>query len=140
MAVIHYQRRHFNDALIVLERVFKIIEAVEETVAQTTCLLLLDLYIAKRVPEKALVVLQYLEKTLATSAKQKEDKSEKKSGGGDDGDGDEGHKSPDRDMLKFYLHQYKARNKLPLYCTTSLLLSKKAGLESVCHVGGGTGP
>lgn len=96
MAVIHYQRRHFSDALIMLERVFKIIEAVEETVAQTACLLLLDLYLDKRLPEKALVVLQYLEKTLATSTKQKEDKSEKKTDA--DADADAGHKSPGREM------------------------------------------
>jgi hypothetical protein len=33
-------------------------QAVEENVAQTVCLLLLDLYIAKRLPEKAGFVLQ----------------------------------------------------------------------------------
>lgn len=107
LAVVMYQRRHFNDALQMLERVFKIIEAVEENVAQTVCLLLLDLYIAKQMLEKAGFVIVYLEKILANGLKAK-DEAKGDSGGGDGGDGD-GSKSPDRELLKFYLHQYKAR-------------------------------
>lgn len=43
LAVLHYERREFAAAEVLLERVFKVVEAVEESVARRLCLLLLDL-------------------------------------------------------------------------------------------------
>lgn len=45
LAVLHYERREFSAAEALLDRVFKVVEAVEESVARRICLLLLDLYV-----------------------------------------------------------------------------------------------
>jgi len=108
MAVVHYQRRQFESALTILERVFKIVEAVEEVVAQRICLLLLDLYLANRMPDKAGFVLEYLAKTLVSNGNVKQ--KEQTNDGGDDGDNNQKSASvSDKELLKFYLHQYRAR-------------------------------
>eukprot|EP00041_Stephanoeca_diplocostata_P023688 m.587572 g.587572 ORF g.587572 m.587572 type:complete len:746 (+) comp22353_c0_seq1:363-2600(+) len=132
-AVVLYQRREFSAAAVLLSRVYKVIEAIEEGIARRICLLLLDLYLILYQPDNAFHVLQYLERLAGIS-----NNSQGKTGGapaggggrenplspGDEGSGgtsgadsgvaDDGAtaavpSNTPTDVMKFQLHQYRGR-------------------------------
>ena len=99
LAVVHYNRHEFVAASNVLDKVFRVVEAVEEGVARRVCLLLLDLYIVLYRPDKAALVLQCLERLASAGGGTAEDKK----GGNGGGSKEDGGASTD--LLKFQLHQ-----------------------------------
>eukprot|EP00039_Didymoeca_costata_P014336 m.230275 g.230275 ORF g.230275 m.230275 type:complete len:665 (-) comp15998_c0_seq5:271-2265(-) len=131
LAVVLYKRRHFDNALSVLERVYKIIEAVEEHLAQKICLLLLDLYIVKAMPEKAGFVLTYLEKTLTANQQKKDaENGENEGEAAPDQDEQKAGNNAEKEKLKFYLHQYKAR----IHVLTRSMKACKREIKSALNV------
>eukprot|EP01051_Picozoa_sp_SAG22_P027029 SAG22_NODE_8847_length_626_cov_1.267552_1_plen_112_part_10 len=64
-AVLLFQMKQYGKVLAILERLYKQIEPIEEALATRICFLLLDVYFAMQMPEKAAPVVQHLEKVLA---------------------------------------------------------------------------
>ena len=63
-AVILFQMKQYGKSLGLLERLFHRIEPIEEHLAVRICFLLLDVYFSLQLPEKAVVVVAYLDKAL----------------------------------------------------------------------------
>lgn len=63
-AVIQFQMKQYGKALSLLERLFHRIEPIEEHLAVRICFLLLDVYFALQLPDKAVIVVAYLDKAL----------------------------------------------------------------------------
>ena len=63
-AVLLFQMKQYGKVLAILERLYKQIEPIEEALATRICFLLLDVYFAMQMPEKAGPVVQHLEKVL----------------------------------------------------------------------------
>eukprot|EP00051_Salpingoeca_urceolata_P011949 m.148531 g.148531 ORF g.148531 m.148531 type:complete len:699 (-) comp17318_c1_seq2:181-2277(-) len=112
-AVMLYQDRELQKARAVLEKAFKFIDAADEAIAQRVCFLLLDLYLQAYLPDQAMVVLTCLEKMLgnasassggAANGQGGEDEAKPASSEGGDGQPQE-----EANLLRFYIHQYKAR-------------------------------
>ena len=57
--------RRFGKSLVLLERLFSRIEPIEEPLAVRICFLLLDVYFALGLTEKAVPVVTHLDKALA---------------------------------------------------------------------------
>ncbi|CEM04325.1 unnamed protein product [Vitrella brassicaformis CCMP3155] len=64
-AVLSYQLRNYEQARSILEDLFKRIEPVDDFLAVKICLLLMELYLTIREPERAADVLAYFEKPQA---------------------------------------------------------------------------
>ena len=64
-AVLLFQMKQYGKAYSLLERLFARIEPIEEHLAVRICFLLLDVYFALQLPEKAIAVVTYLDKALA---------------------------------------------------------------------------
>ena len=63
-AVLQFQMKQYGKALSHLERLFHRIEPIEEHLAVRICFLLLDVYFALQLPDKAAIVTAYLDKAL----------------------------------------------------------------------------
>ncbi|XP_022083973.1 CCR4-NOT transcription complex subunit 10-like isoform X2 [Acanthaster planci] len=63
-AIILYHMRQHHEAIQILEKLFQIIEPLEENLAHKILLLLIETYLCTYQPEKALGILAYLEKLL----------------------------------------------------------------------------
>lgn len=106
-ALLHFQTRQYRKALVILEKVFRNIEAVEDGVNFRICFLLLDLYLLFSLTEKAGYVMAFLERSMASGAgdgggKGAPGKGEKEGGGGET-------EGTEDSNIKFYIHQYRAR-------------------------------
>ncbi|XP_033626303.1 CCR4-NOT transcription complex subunit 10-like [Asterias rubens] len=63
-AVILYHMRQHHEAIRILEKLFQIIEPLEESLGHKILLLLVETYLSTYQPEKALAIISYLEKQL----------------------------------------------------------------------------
>ncbi len=68
-SVILYHTKQYASSLDILKSLFKDIEPIEDYLAVRICMLLMDLYVILRLPEKGLSVLAYLEKMHVTMTK-----------------------------------------------------------------------
>ena len=69
-AVLLFQMKQYGKVLVILERLYKQIEPIEEALATRICFLLLDVYFEMGMPEKAGPVVMHLEKVLAPTGRQ----------------------------------------------------------------------
>ncbi|KAJ8302570.1 hypothetical protein KUTeg_018966 [Tegillarca granosa] len=79
-AVILYHLRQYKGALNILDKLFQFIEPLEEHLAKRILILLVELYLCTSQPEKAMGMLNYMEKTVFNGGKtekvEKENKEE----------------------------------------------------------------
>ncbi|XP_041454807.1 CCR4-NOT transcription complex subunit 10-like isoform X1 [Lytechinus variegatus] len=106
--LLHHLRQH-HQAIRVLEKLFQVIEPLEEWLAVRILLLLIESYLITHQPDKALATLVYLEKLMQTSEAKKE-AAEK----GKDSSKDEEHRPVDTEKVKAKIHQFKTKCYLQL--------------------------
>eukprot|EP00057_Strongylocentrotus_purpuratus_P006888 XP_011661362.1 PREDICTED: CCR4-NOT transcription complex subunit 10 [Strongylocentrotus purpuratus] len=97
--LLHHLRQH-HQAIRVLEKLFQVIEPLEEWVAVRILLLLIESYLITHQPDKALATLVYLEKLMQTSEAKKEAADK-----GKDSKDDE-HRPVDTEKVKAKIHQH----------------------------------
>lgn len=105
--LLHHLRQH-HQAIRVLEKLFQVIEPLEEWVAVRILLLLIESYLITHQPDKALATLVYLEKLMQTSEAKKEAADK-----GKDSKDDE-HRPVDTEKVKAKIHQFKTKCYLQL--------------------------
>ncbi|KAF5301348.1 hypothetical protein FQA39_LY10746 [Lamprigera yunnana] len=66
-AVLLYHQKQYNEAVRIMERVYKFIEPMDETLAQQVGLLLVELHLSTKQPDKASCLLNFLENQLFNS-------------------------------------------------------------------------
>ncbi|XP_029211498.2 CCR4-NOT transcription complex subunit 10-like isoform X1 [Acropora millepora] len=111
-SVIYFHLRQYTKALPLLERLFKIVEPLEETLGYKICFLLIEIYLTLYKADKAHNVLTILENLVFGSSKQVE--SQVIQGGlqAQLGPGNQSAVQTVKDVdesLKISIHQYKAR-------------------------------
>lgn len=65
IALVHYQTKNFDKAVEILEKLFKLIEPLEEGLAYKICFLLVECYLSTYQTEAAALVVYYLDKQMS---------------------------------------------------------------------------
>ncbi|XP_038068340.1 CCR4-NOT transcription complex subunit 10-like [Patiria miniata] len=107
-AIILYHMRQHHEAIRILEKLFQIIEPLEENLAHKTLLLLIETYLCTYQPEKALAMLAYLEKLLF-SPETSGNKGGSESSNKDNKDSNTEESSVDPEKYRPILHLLKTR-------------------------------
>ncbi|XP_071507714.1 CCR4-NOT transcription complex subunit 10-like [Diadema antillarum] len=113
--LLHHLRQH-HQAIRILEKLFQVIEPLEEWLAMRILLLLIESYLISQQPDKAHGTLVYLEKLMQSSEAKKESGDKGKDNKDDD------RRPVDTEKVKARVHQFKTRCYLQL---KSLKLCKR---------------
>ena len=68
ISLVHYQTRNYEKAVVILEKLFKLIEPLEEGLAYKICFLLVECYLSTYQTEGAAVVVYYLDKQMTAKS------------------------------------------------------------------------
>ena len=68
IALVHFQTKNFDKAVVILEKLFKLIEPLEEGLVYKICFLLVECYLSTYQTEGAAIVVYYLDKQMATKS------------------------------------------------------------------------
>jgi len=117
ISLVHYQTKNYNKAIVILEKLFKIIEPLEDQLAYKVCFLLVECYLCTYNVEGATMVTYYLDKLMASKATA------------------EATDAPlDVEIHRARMHQYKTR----LYALQKCLKACKREIKNVLSVSGTT--
>ena len=111
-ALIYYQMKNYLKAIVLLEKLFKVIEPLEEILAYKICFLLVECYLSAYQPENAAMVVYYLDTHIKSNS--------------------DNHTQIE--MHKARMHLYKTR----LYAQQNCLKACKREIKNVLSVSGTT--
>ncbi|KAL5262497.1 hypothetical protein ACHWQZ_G008035 [Mnemiopsis leidyi] len=109
IALVHFQTKNFDKAVVILEKLFKLIEPLEEGLVYKICFLLVECYLSTYQTEGAAIVVYYLDKQMSA-------------------------KSAESEIHKARMHQYKTR----LFAQQKCLKACKREIKNVLSVSGTT--